>query len=188
MSEQMIRDRQDWIPTYSGGVFFLMDPQPALVHIADIAHALAHLCRFTGHTIQFYSVAQHSVLVSRFCAPEDALWGLLHDASEAYVADLNKPLKRQPSLVGYRDVEASVQRAICQRFELPPDEPQSVKDADGVLLRTEQRDLVVMPDDWTPRVRPLTARLVPLQPYQAEREFITRFHELMAERAGGHQA
>lgn len=73
--------RSDWIATFTGGVFFPLAPRVEDVRISDIAHALSMLCRFAGHTRGFYSVAQHSVLVSRLCSQQDALWGLLHDAS-----------------------------------------------------------------------------------------------------------
>src|SRR6266496_3875421 len=80
----------------SGKWFNVFNPKPEDVDIRDIAHALSNQCRFTGHTKEFYSVAQHSVLVSTFCAPEDAAWGLLHDASEAYLSDIASPVKKHP--------------------------------------------------------------------------------------------
>src|ERR1039457_118422 len=85
-----------FIGTFSGLRFWPLDPNPEKILIDDIAHALAHQCRFGGHASRFYSVAEHSVHVSRLCPPEDALWGLLHDASEAYLVDLPRPLKQLP--------------------------------------------------------------------------------------------
>src|SRR5271165_7548492 len=84
----------DWIQTYTGRVMYPLDPRPEEINIIDIAHALSNLCRFTGHVRTFYSVAEHSVRVSQHCDPKDALWGLLHDASEAYLADMSRPMKR----------------------------------------------------------------------------------------------
>lgn len=174
--------RTDWITTYSGSVFFPLEPKADDVRIADIAHALANLCRFAGHTRRFYSVAQHSVIVSEIVDPPLRLWGLLHDASEAYLCDITKPLKRQPDLAGYRVVEARVQAAICEKFGLAADEPAMVKAADQLVLRTEQRDLMAMPDGWMPRdTLPMTIR--PQSPRQAECAFLLRFHELRAEAA-----
>jgi hypothetical protein len=84
----------DWIQTYSGRQFWPLDPRVEDVHLEDIAHALSNVCRYTGHVREFYSVAEHSVHVSWSCEPEDALWGLLHDASEAYLADMARPVKQ----------------------------------------------------------------------------------------------
>src|SRR5579885_2784587 len=83
----------DWIQTYCGVAFYPLDPRPEEILIEDIAHALSMLCRFTGHVKRFYSVAQHCVYVSHRCDPKDALWGLLHDAAEAYLNDISRPVK-----------------------------------------------------------------------------------------------
>jgi hypothetical protein len=85
---------EPWLRTYAGRHVHILNPRPADIYIQDIAHALAHTCRFAGHTPAFYAVAQHSVLVSELLTPDLALWGLLHDASEAYLHDLTRPLKR----------------------------------------------------------------------------------------------
>lgn len=74
--------------TFTGRRIDTLAPDPCEIEIDDIAHSLAQQCRFLGHTDGFYSVAQHSVLVSGFVPDRDALWGLLHDAAEAYVCDL----------------------------------------------------------------------------------------------------
>lgn len=177
--------RGAWISTYSGRPFWPLAPRVEDVRLADIAHALSHLCRFAGHTVAFYSVAQHAVLVSHHCAPDDALWGLLHDTSEAYLCDLVAPLKRTPDLDGYRVVERQLQQVIAAAFGLPPEEPFSVKAADRLLLRTEQRDLMAMPDGWRPAGATLPGRLVPVSPAEAKQAFLLRFHELTAGREGG---
>ena len=113
-----------FIGTFSGLRFWPLDPNPEKILIADIAHALAHQCRFGGHASKFYSVAEHSVHVSQLCLPEDALWGLLHDASEAYLVDLPRPLKLLPEFAPYREAERRLQRAVALRFGLPPDQPE----------------------------------------------------------------
>ena len=81
----MSERRGDWIQTYLGIQFWPLDPRPEEVMLFDIAHSLSNMCRFTGHCREFYSVAQHSVIVSQNVPREDAAWGLLHDASEAYM-------------------------------------------------------------------------------------------------------
>jgi hypothetical protein len=129
--------------TFSGRKFDLLRATPRDVCIEDIAHALAHQCRFAGHVSGHYSVAQHSVLVSRLCDPADALWGLLHDASEAYVSDLPQPVKSLSGIGGpFRALEARVQRAVCERFGLGLREPPSVREADKQLALAEMADLM----------------------------------------------
>lgn len=141
------------ILTYSGRMLDVLTPDPEDINPIDIAHALSNLCRFTGHTRHFYSVAQHSVLVASLLPRELRFMGLMHDAAEAYVADMSKPIK---NLLGnYRELEASVWKAICIRFDLPIDLPDAVKRADTLALGMEKRDL--MPEH--PEVWPLLAGL-----------------------------
>lgn len=139
--------RDDEIMTYSGVVFRPLEPESGLILIEDVAHATANSCRFTGHVKAFYSVAQHSVHVSdllrAYFTPELALWGLLHDASEAYLSDLARPIKKQEGLGDvYLACENLLMRAVCERFDLEWPMPAEVKWADDVLLRAEQRDLM----------------------------------------------
>lgn len=166
-----------WIQTASGVEFDLLEPRPEDVRIEDVAHALSNICRYTGHVRTHYSVAQHSVLVSHVCAPEDALWGLLHDATEAYVNDLAAPLKRM--LPDYAAVEESVLTAVAEAFGLELPIPASVKRADLVLLVTEQRDLLPY-HGWTKvlDVTPLDEPVVPLPPGRAAAAFLGRYAEL----------
>src|SRR4051812_30250690 len=81
----------NWMQTFTGRQFWPVDPRADEIAIEDIARALAMTCRFGGHVRFHYSVAQHSFLVSLVCSPEHALWGLLHDASEAYLGDVVWP-------------------------------------------------------------------------------------------------
>ena len=104
----------DFIQTFTGRMFWPIDPQPDEVDIEDIAHALSNVCRFCGHTREFYSVAQHSVLVSEIVPAAFALEGLLHDATEAYISDVARPVK--PYLTNYKEIEINLYRAIAKRF------------------------------------------------------------------------
>jgi len=167
----------DWIQTCSGRAFRPLDPDPAGLDIRDIAHSLALQCRFNGHCRAFYSVAEHSVRVSRAVPPEHALWGLLHDATEAYLSDLPRPIKVQ--LPGYRAAEDRLMAFVAAHFGLPWPMPAAVHEADHVLLATEQRDLMGPPPaPWGLPAAPLPERIVPLPWEAAERAFLARFAEL----------
>lgn len=168
-----------WIQTYSGRRFNPTNPYVDAIVIQDIAHALSNQCRFSGHVKKFYSVAQHCVLVSYICEHQDALWGLLHDASEAYLVDVPSPMKRSGKIDGYLEFEKNMQRAICQRFGLPEQEPPSVKKADKQLLSTEARDLLnKIRTDWVKPCDPLPFKIEPLSPEDAKDLFMKRFFEL----------
>jgi uncharacterized protein len=176
-----------WGCTVSGRQYWPADPRPGDFHIEDIAHALAHQCRYGGHAREFYSVAQHSVLVSHLLPDDDAMWGLLHDASEAYLVDLPRPAKAAPELDGYLFLEGRMQAAIAQQFDLPLPMPSNVHAADEILLATEARDL--MPSDgpggarhWSLTHAPLRDRISPWAPFDAKRRFLERFLELDAAR------
>jgi len=129
-----------YIITYTGRKFYPLDPRPEDVDITDIAHALSHQCRWSGHTKQFFSVAQHSILVSRLCDKSDALWGLLHDSTEAYLIDVPRPLKLK--MPDYRRYEAALMGVICDVFGLDREMPASVKNADDLMLQREWYDFI----------------------------------------------
>ncbi len=145
----------DWIRTFTGKRFFVLKPRPEDVCIEDIAHALSMLCRYTGHTRRFYSVSEHSVLVTGVVAERlnaqgragDAgnlnvlRWALLHDASEAYTGDLTRPLKHQAELALFREVEARIMGVIAEHFNLIGPEPEIVREVDKEIIGTEARGL-----------------------------------------------
>ena len=168
---------QEYIVTYSGKKFFFDRPTPESICIEDIAHALSQLCRWTGHSKRFYSVAEHSFRVSVEC-PKHPLRALLHDASEAYIADISRPLK---VLIGplYRPIEERIENAIYARFglkEATVAEMEEVKRIDNVVLATEARDLMGFSEEWMPK--PLTKTIQPMGPLYAEMMFLERFKEL----------
>jgi len=174
----------NWIQTHSGAVFDLLNPRPDMIHIEDIAHALAHICRFTGHVTSFYSVAQHSVLVARALPPHLKLVGLLHDATEAYVSDMAAPLKAL--IPQYREIEDRVWEAIAARFALPVDQPAEIKQADLALLRAERAAFMgPSPAPWAidaMDLPPLPALdLSSWSPVDAREQFMAAWTELSAE-------
>jgi hypothetical protein len=168
----------EYIETYTGRMVYPMRVQAADICIEDIAHSLSQMCRYTGHTRQYYSVAEHSVRVSLLVRAVDAAWGLLHDASEAYLTDIPSPLKRLPEFAPYRAAEARTMRAVCERFGLAPVQPASVTNADGILLATEARDLMPMKCEWALVYHPLDTHIDPWDCATAEFEFLKRFAEL----------
>lgn len=123
------------IATFTGKLIDPCNVGEADICIEDIAHALALCNRFAGHSRVPYSVAQHSVFVSRLCS--NPLQGLLHDASEAYLGDVTRSLKHHPSMAGYREIEARTQGMIYARFECDILMDPSVKRADDILCMVE---------------------------------------------------
>lgn len=168
-----------WIETYTGRKFWPLAPRAEDVCIEDIAHALSQKCRFTGHTRTFYSVAQHSVIVSWHCSDENALWGLLHDAAEAYLPDVARPIK--PYLDGFREIEDRVLQAVAERFGLPWPMPFEIAEVDLRVLAAERRD-VMGPSghEWELLcgVEPADECIWEWLPHEAEATFIHAFKEI----------
>lgn len=174
----MLQERQgDWMQTATGRTFWPIDPHPDDVCIEDIAHALSLMCRYGGHCKTFYSVAQHSVLVARALPREYRAWGLLHDASEAYIVDVPRPLK--PYLLGYRAAEDKVTKAIARHFNLPLPIPSEVKRVDNAILADEAAQIMSKPpQDWHLPEPPLGIRITPWSPEEAKTEFMIEFNEI----------
>jgi hypothetical protein len=151
------------------------------VRIEDIAHALGNQCRFSGHTREFYSVAEHSVRASRIVAPEFAYDALMHDAAEAYLQDMARPLKNEPRFgQAYRGAEARVERVIGEALGVTFPMPVEVKAADEIMLVTEARDLMHGTEGWShfTDVEPLPDPITPWSPKRARREFIEAFDRI----------
>lgn len=176
--------RGDWMQTHSGRRFYPKDPMAHEVDPEDIAHALSLLCRYGGHVDRFYSVAEHSVLMSYAAPAEHALTALLHDATEAYVCDLPRPLKIL--LPDYRDMEARVWLAIVDRFEgygfrVPVLLPDEVKAIDTRILIDEKRALFRHSEQWGVELdglEPLGVEVQGWGPVVAETRFLDRLEEL----------
>lgn len=171
-----------WIATFTGERIEPLDPDPFRIHPEDIAHSLATQCRFTGHVREFYSVAQHSVLVSTVVPEELRLPALLHDAAEVYLSDIASPIKREwERLYGftfYEEAEDRLTRAVCERFGLDYPLAKEIKIADKMLLRAEQRDL--MPNDPTPG--PVYGpKIIPWSWQDAERIWIGKYNQYTGE-------
>lgn len=192
--------RGDYIQTFTGRKAYPLDLRPEEVCIEDIAQSLSNLCRFTGHSSDFYSVGQHSVLVSQFGSGRTGLWYLLHDAAEAYINDISRPLKRDVyvalekgskyswppnKLAHISDIEVKIMETVGVVLQLPspglvwwPD----IKRADNIVFVTEIRDLMTANTDiwgkWIEDYEPLPARIEPLPPKEAKKAFLERYYEL----------
>jgi 5'-deoxynucleotidase YfbR-like HD superfamily hydrolase len=172
----------DYIDTFSGKRIYPFNPEISEINIEDIAHALSLLCRFGGHCSEFYSIAQHSVYVSQVCDKENALWGLLHDATEAYIGDVVKPIKRQDEMKKYREAEEKLEKVIAQKFNLTLPLPQDIKIADKRMLIAEKRDLMKNCElkDWEyDDIKAVEFKVEPIGPKDAERLFLSRYGELI---------
>ncbi len=170
------------IKTNSGITLNFIEPSPAMIEIADIAHGLSNVCRFAGQSSEFYSVAQHSVLVSRLVSPALAKWGLLHDAAEAYIGDMARPLKRL--IPEYKKIEVGIMRAIAFRFDLGWPEPPEVKTADIYALALEgKRFMAGREDEYgiaDMKVSGMAVNsLYSMTPAEGKRLFMDRFREVI---------
>ncbi len=172
-------DRQgDWIITYTGKRFYPLDPRVEDIDILDIAHSLSTINRFTGHARFPYSVAQHCIEVSYEIDPEFALAGLLHDATEAYVNDLAKPVKR--SLPEYCAMEDRIHEVISTKFDVDTKAP-AIKVVDSRALVTEawwlcNGEAWYFQDPWPePYNYPVEERSW----RSVELQYLTRFEELL---------
>lgn len=166
-----------WIQTYTGKQFYPLDPDHNNVCIEDIAHALSMNCRFNGHCKKFYSVAEHSVYVSYYVRGEYALNALLHDAAEAYISDLTRPVKHQ--IKEYRDIETNLDSCISVAFGLWAglgyDE---IKEIDNKILMDERIQLFDTFIPWSNEYKPIGVNIECWTPAQAEDLFLKRFKEL----------
>jgi hypothetical protein len=178
-----------YLQTVSGRWVNPFDPDPSQLDAGDIARALANQCRFGGHSRVFYSVAQHSVIVSRLVEErggdvEDVFAALMHDATEAYLGDMPHPLKhRSPLGAAFKLAEDHLERAIRERFRIKADVPE-IKRADRALLATERRAFSA--EDWhwpeLEGVEPLDLELTAWSPDEAAEAFARRYAELTARR------
>lgn len=176
----------DWMITFTGRRFWPLDPRPEDVSFRDVARALSQICRYGGHSRHYYSVAEHSRLMAEYLerqgAVEAARFALLHDAPEAYVGDMVRPLKRS-GLHTYKDVEVAIERAVFAAAGLAGDIPAAVHEVDTAILLNEALALfgedVVRRTGWTlPRAGLRGVRIETDDPLDAEWKFSTAFKRL----------
>lgn len=175
--------KKDWVLLADGTKCRLTEVDPTCIRIENIAHALSNLCRFTGNSVRFYSVAEHSLNCSIHLeehGPRAALQGLLHDASESILTDVSRPLKLLPDMAGYRRLEALWQPAIYRKFGVMPThiEAERVKVVDNRMLATER--LALLPkcpewDVWLKDIEPYPGGLPKNAPQFMAQKFMTQF-------------
>lgn len=180
---QALGDAGKWFQTYTGKQFYFYAPTADMIDIEDIANSLAMQCRFGGHLEIHYSVAQHSVMVSNLVPVRYALKALLHDASEAYLSDVVRPLKYSSAFDRYFGLEELITNAIFDKFGLSYDMDESIKRADNIMLLTEHRDLrkpgTKLWDDYDKwGVTPLATTIVPWTQLEATYTFLKTFRML----------
>lgn len=172
----------DWMQTYTGKQFWPLDPMPEDIDIRDIAHSLALSCRFNGHCYVFYSVAQHSVLVSKLVKSTKALAALLHDSTEAYFGDIIKPIKMH--LPDIKKIEKNLEKAVFQHFGIKKYNKGEIIHADKIALYTEMRDIMGEPPEiwkgyrYHMHLLP-KKKIIPIGPNESEKLFLKRYEELI---------
>jgi uncharacterized protein len=161
-----------WVQTYTGKRFDLLNPKVEDICTADICFSLSKQCRFFGHTSEFYSVAEHSYRVMKIVGEEAKSWALLHDATEAYIGDISRPMRRSLKAVSgfdwVKSIEDEISECIREKYLKLKDYDEKiaadVKNADNIMLATEARDLLIggPRDHWTDGFKPLKKRIIPM--------------------------
>lgn len=175
----------DWMQGYQGTAFWPMDPHIEDIDLETVAHALSLQCRFGGHVKSFYSVAEHCYRASFFHPEAYAFEKLMHDASEAYLQDVPRPIKRGMEMEFYNTTEDKWHKVLSEKFGFTYPYPPEVKLADEVMLHWEARDLMKFGPwhkviDWKfletfPETK---AVITPMPPLEAKIAWLNRFHYL----------
>ena len=155
------------IRTFTGIYFNVLEPTEEMINIEDIAHALSQICRFNGHLPNFYSVAQHSVICSGLVAKEKQLEALLHDASEAYLCDVPKPVK--PLLTNYKETEDRIMTLIAKKYGFQWPLSPEVHQVDSEMLQIE----------WDHLMLAKSEDIKTYAPKVAKKMFLDKFNELI---------
>lgn len=186
--EKVMKNNVDYDPsnphirTFTDKRFYLLDIKSEDINIRDIAHSLSHICRYGGHCNRFFSVGEHSIMCSgRGSDWLCRMWGLLHDAAEAYIGDFTRPLKSMLrvdysyGLMKISDYENHILRVIAAKFKLPLPIPDEVHRTDNALLHEEMEELWgnVVPKYYLDGVRSFIPNI-----REVERKFLADFEEL----------
>jgi uncharacterized protein len=169
-----------WIETFTGKKFYPFSPNPDDVDIQDIAHSLSNQCRFNGHTLRFYSVAEHCVHIASYLERHNApfqicLAGLLHDAAEAYLGDVVRPVKQL--LPDFTQAENTLQALIYMKYGITAYNTDATTILDNRILRDEHQQVMVKSNNqWTTDYyQPLGIQIIGYTPEYAEKVFLFYF-------------
>lgn len=168
-----------WMQTFSGIQFAPMAPEPQF-SLKDIVWALSHVNRYSGHCLWPYSVLHHSCFIASrmFIDIGDsklALQGLMHDATEAYMGDVPRPIKRL--VPKYTEVEEQMQKQLFTHFGIDPVMDPRVKDYDNRILMDERTQVLGKVDyDWGWSPPPLGIRIIPKEPRVIRKWFMELFN------------
>ena len=157
----MNNEEDSYMQTFTGKYVKPLDLKYEDIDIMDIAHHLSLICRFNGACKRFYSVAQHSIMVANLVSKHDKLAALLHDASEAYMADVIRPIKY--SIPNIKIIEDRIAIKILAKFNCYGVDWTVVKKADNIMLATERRDLMAETDEdrWNLTEEPMPTKITP---------------------------
>jgi uncharacterized protein len=141
-------NRGSWITIKSGTRFYPLDPKESEINIEDIAHSLSLICRYNGHCDRFYSVAEHSLYCMQAAGDNTklALACLLHDASEAFIGDMTRPLKY--NIPAFIEIEDSIQYVIWKKFNLNNLDFVKIKEIDNRVCSTEKEFILKNSEPW----------------------------------------
>jgi hypothetical protein len=161
----------------SGKLIDIWNPTVEVVDIVDIAHSLANQCRYFGHTVKFYSVAEHCVLLAPFARPTLRKSALMHDAAETYVGDIVRAVKH--GLEPHMALEKLWEGVIAEKFDLLYPWDAEIKTLDNRILLDEMVQAMAPPQTpWTDlKGPPLGVKIRFWEPEQAEQQFLTAFHD-----------
>ena len=177
---------EQFIITTTGKKLYPFCISESQIDIEDIATTLSFMPRFGGKLTRFYSVAEHSILVSELCPDQFRLTGLLHDAAEAYIMDMPTPIKT--GLPDYQELEQEIYAVIARKFNIDFLLPKEVKDADEHALIFEAEQVAPYVSQCLPKARyhltPAQNRVffTPRPPEKVKEDFLDLFHFLTEQR------